>query len=110
MLFILIFPRLLIRSINLALSKIRSLILTWIKSFLTGRMQTVIVDGVPSNSEPVISGVRLGSVLGPLIFLILIGDIDYNVQHSSPRSFTDDTRLIVYLDAFASKDYAKYVK
>ena len=85
--------------INLALSKIRSLgiggnILTWIKSFLTGRMQTVIVDGVPSDPKPVISGVPQGSVLGPLIFLILIGDIDDNVQHSSTRSFADDTRLI----------------
>ena len=59
--------------INLALSKIRSLgiggkILTWINSFLTGRRQTVIVDGVPSEQKPVISGVPQESVLGPLFF------------------------------------------
>ena len=98
--------------INLALSKIRSLgiggkILTWINSFLTGRRQTVIVDGVPSEQKPVISGVPQESVLRPLFFLILIGDIDDKVQHPSTRSFADNTRLIVYLDAFASKDYAK---
>ena len=74
--------------LNLALSKIQKLgiggkILTWIKSFLNGRKQSVIVDGVLSDPIPVISGVPQGSVLGPLIFLILIGDIDENVLHSS---------------------------
>ena len=57
-------------------------------------MQTIIVDCVPSDPKPVISGVPQGSVLGPLIFLTSIGDIDDNVQHSSTRGFADDTRLI----------------
>ena len=52
------------------------------------------MDGIPSNPSPVISGVPQGSVLGPLIFLILIGDIDEKVEHSSVRSFADDTRVI----------------
>ena len=47
-----------------------------------------------SEPAPVISGVPQGSVLGPLIFLILIGDIDKNITNSSVRSFADDTRLI----------------
>ena len=85
--------------LNLALTKIQHLgiggkILKWIQSFLTNRYQTIIVDGVPSNPSPVISGVPQGSVLGPLIFLILIGDIDEKVEHSSVRSFADDTRVI----------------
>ena len=84
---------------NLVLSKIQNLgiggkILTWIQSFLTNRKQTIIVDGVPSDPSPVISGVPQGSVLGPLIFLILIGDIDEKLKHSSARSFADDTRVI----------------
>ena len=32
--------------------------------------------------------------MGPLIFLILIGDIDGKLKHSSARSFADDTRVI----------------
>ena len=52
------------------------------------------MDGVLSDPIPVISGVPQGSVLGPLIFLILIGDIDENVLYSSVRSFADDTRII----------------
>lgn len=85
--------------LNLALTKVQNLgiggkILKWLQSFLTNRYQTVLVDGTPSNPTPVISGVPQGSVLGPLIFLILMGDIDEKVQHSSTRSFADDTRLI----------------
>ena len=34
-----------------------------------------------------------GSVLGPLLFLILLGDIDQGVAHSFLSSFADDTRI-----------------
>ena len=48
----------------------------WIYSFLTNRKQSVIVNGRRSNEMFVLSGVPQGSVLGPLLFLILVGDID----------------------------------
>ena len=64
----------------------------WIESFLTHRHQSVIVNGIKSDPQPMISGVPQGSVLGPLIFLILIGDIDANVVKAVVRSFADDTR------------------
>ena len=67
-------------------------ILDWLKSFLTGRHQTVMVNGVKSDPQKVVSGVPQGSVLGPLIFLILIGDIDKDIIHSHLKSFADDTR------------------
>ena len=44
--------------------------------------------------EPVISGVPQGSVLGPLLFLILMGDIDEGVVSSLVSSFADDTRVL----------------
>ena len=55
---------------------------------MTNRKQSVIVNGVQSKPVPVISGVPLG----PLIFLILIGDIDEEIEKSIVRSFADDTR------------------
>ena len=66
----------------------------WIKSFLTERTQQVSVNGILSDPAAVISGVPQGSVLGPLLFLILIADIDAEVIHAIIKSFADDTRAM----------------
>ena len=65
----------------------------WLMCFLTDRVQRVVVQGKRSAPQPVISGVPQGSVLGPLLFLVLIGDIDRDVAHSFVSSFADDTRV-----------------
>ena len=65
----------------------------WLTGFLLDRQQTVVVDGQRSLSRPVISGVPQGSVLGPFLFLVLIGDIDGEVATSFLSSFADDTRI-----------------
>ena len=64
----------------------------WIDSFLQDRAQTVSIQGIKSSSIAVVSGVPQGSVLGPLLFLLFINDIDNDVQ-SSLRLFADDTIL-----------------
>lgn len=84
--------------INITLSKLKILgidgkVGRWLQSFLTSRFQTVIVNGEKSSPAPVISGVPQGSVIGPLLFLILISDIDSNVASSFLSSFADDTRV-----------------
>ena len=79
---------------KLSLLGIRGLLLQWIQSFLSSRTQMVMVNGVLSDPAPVTSGVPQGSVIGPLLFLILIGDIDQNVAHAFLSSFADDTRLL----------------
>ena len=65
----------------------------WIHAFLTGRQQFVTVDGFVSALCEVFSGVPQGSVLGPLLFLIMINDIDENIKNAFLSSFADDTRM-----------------
>ena len=83
---------------NITLQKLKHLgvdgkVGRWLHSFLTNRHQTVLVNGEKSEPAPVISGVPQGSVIGPLLFLILIGDIDKEVAHAFLSSFADDTRI-----------------
>ena len=65
----------------------------WLHNFLTGCLQAVVVNGIRSTPRQVLSGVPQGSVLGPLLFLVLIGDIDQDIATSFLSSFADDTRL-----------------
>ena len=65
----------------------------WLHAFLTQRTQSVIVGGHSSDVSTVISGVPQGSVLGPILFLLLLGDIDAEIVHSMASSFADDTRI-----------------
>jgi hypothetical protein len=68
--------------------------LLWIRAFLSGRTQEVVVEGEHSDRAPVTSGVPQGSVLGPCLFLHYINDLPEGTG-SRVRLFADDT--IMYL-------------
>ena len=69
-----------------------------IHNFLTNRKQTVLANGIKSVPSDVKSGVPQGTVLGPVLFLILINDIDENIDSSSSL-FADDTRVTRKIDS-----------
>ena len=64
----------------------------WIKIWLTQRTQRVVVNGHNSNLMQVQSGVPQGTVLGPLMFLLYINDINYGIS-SHLKNFADDCIL-----------------
>ena len=69
----------------------------WISEFLRDRTQTVIVDGIKSYQSSVDSGVPQGTVLGPILFLLFVNDIELSLAQSKIRCFADDSRLLKFI-------------
>ena len=76
----------------------------WIEQWLTDRTQRVVVDGEVSNWKSVLSGVPQGSVLGPIVFLIYINDLDDSIT-SNVLKFADDTKLFRKVNTDGDKQH-----
>ena len=67
----------------------------WLRSFLTDRKQNTSVTEKDSNSQEITHGVPQGSVLGPLLFIIFINDLNLSVTSSKAHHFADDTNVLL---------------
>ena len=67
-------------------------LLEFFNSYLSGRRQRVVLNGNASDWAPIYSGVPQGSVLGPLLFLVYINDLECGIK-SQIKFFADDTSL-----------------
>ncbi len=67
-------------------------LLKFFESYLHNRKQRVSLNGFHSDYAEIESGVPQGSVLGPLLFLVYINDLENNLK-SNVKFFADDTML-----------------
>ena len=77
--------------------------LTWVCSFISNRTQYVSIPTISqghrtqvnSNTEQINLGVPQGSVLGPVLFLVYINELDLTVPNAYFSIYADDTSLLV---------------
>ena len=66
----------------------------WVKEWLSDGKQRVVIHGKCSSWTGITSGVPQGSVLGPILFVMFINDIEEGVC-SNLLKFADDTKLFL---------------
>jgi Reverse transcriptase (RNA-dependent DNA polymerase)/Endonuclease-reverse transcriptase len=75
------------------------MVLSWVRNFLSCRLQAVRVGNCVSLYAAVVSGVPQGSVLGPVLFIIFVNDIVTCTNGSvKVKLFADDTKVYSVID------------
>ena len=73
---------------------VRGHALKWFTSYLADRKQYTTVNNIDSQLKDILYGVPQGSVLGPLLFLVYINDLNRAITYSYIRHFADDTNVL----------------
>ena len=71
--------------------------ISWLHNYLTGRNFQVRIQGQLSDSYRLFSGVPQGSVLGPALFSILVGDLPKYDNDNTFIQYADDLNIVCSL-------------
>ena len=67
-----------------------------LQSYVSDRKQYTRINGVTSTVQSLNYGVPQGSVLGPLLFLLYVNDIQYCIDKNKIKLFADDTGIFQF--------------
>jgi len=88
---------------KLETAKVTGIPLKWTKSYMTDRFQRVLWNDNLSEPRPLTHGVPQGSILGPLLFLVMIADMQKYVIGDSPNAnlmaYADDSTLYAHANS-----------
>lgn len=83
--------------------------LSLMHSYLVNRKQFVEIEKIKSTTNTIITGVPQGSILGPLLFLICINDIDKASQIFKFILYADDSTLQTIVNCSDPKSISKII-
>jgi hypothetical protein len=78
---------------NLEHYGIRGVTQLWFDNYLTNRKQIVKYNQTRSEEMTIKTGVPQGPIIGPILFLLYINDIEYSSNLLSFMLFDDDTNI-----------------
>ena len=87
---------------KLTIDSIRNEELLWFEDYLFNRTQFVAFDGIESLVQPISCGVPQGSILGPLMFAVLINDTDTHLTCCEIILYADNS-VIYHADKTCEK-------
>jgi len=80
---------------RLLASRVHSYMVDWVSSFLSKRTCTLLLQGSPNISSPVLVGTPQGSPISPLLFLLYVAPLHMSVPRGLMISYIDDFSITV---------------
>ena len=71
----------------------------WFSSYLKDRSQKVVSGNTQSTSMNIAYGIPQGSILGPLLFIIYMNDLTFDLDHVTTSMYADDTTFYAHANS-----------